>query len=350
MKHPGPNSHPRNSRGSYFERRMAEIAAEQRQPCPTSAPVAPSDSRGTASRPAATATRATAGRTPAADAQRGLAPRKPLDPLQALHLLQQRQTGGTARPLTQIAAPPGAQPMKGTYLRNRTPKPVDPLQALLGDRKAAPISLPVGTLLKSPCAKVWCRRVSALATHPGRRENGIKYLRSGAIRDLTLEAGCISSIVEGETLYEVRVNYPSLAHDFWQKIASEYLKRLDTQLDLLKGHLSDRILQPLWREDSALQPRLTDAHVSCTCPDPVAFCKHVIAVLYGAAVRLEDDPQLLLKFRGVEAQELIQVAQARFQLESAHPERVSRRLPVTTLAQLIDRELVGEPSSAAIAP
>ena len=48
-----------------------------------------------------------------------------------------------------------------------------------------------------------------------------------------------------------------------------------------------------------LLPRTwNDLHASCSCPDCENPCKHIAAVLYVFADRLDDDPWLLLAWRG----------------------------------------------------
>ena len=39
---------------------------------------------------------------------------------------------------------------------------------------------------------------------------------------------------------------------------------------------------------------------SCSCPDWAELCKHVAAVLYGIGRKLDDDPMLLLRLRGID--------------------------------------------------
>ena len=39
---------------------------------------------------------------------------------------------------------------------------------------------------------------------------------------------------------------------------------------------------------------------NCSCPDWATLCKHVAAVLYGIGRKLDDDPMLLLRLRGID--------------------------------------------------
>ncbi|MDR3357733.1 MAG: hypothetical protein LBN96_02515 [Desulfovibrio sp.] len=43
----------------------------------------------------------------------------------------------------------------------------------------------------------------------------------------------------------------------------------------------------------------------CNCPDAARLCKHIAAALYGVGARLDSDPLLFFKLRGVDPGELI---------------------------------------------
>ena len=54
-----------------------------------------------------------------------------------------------------------------------------------------------------------------------------------------------------------------------------------------------------------LPARWSDVRATCSCPDWESPCKHVAAVLYVFADRLDDDPWLLLNWRGRSREELL---------------------------------------------
>jgi uncharacterized Zn finger protein len=54
-----------------------------------------------------------------------------------------------------------------------------------------------------------------------------------------------------------------------------------------------------------LFPAPAEIEMSCSCPDWAEMCKHVAATLYGVGCRLDREPELLFKLRGVDHLELI---------------------------------------------
>ena len=54
-----------------------------------------------------------------------------------------------------------------------------------------------------------------------------------------------------------------------------------------------------------LPARWADVQAECSCPDWGNPCKHVAAVLYVFADRLDDDPWLLLRWRGRERDQVL---------------------------------------------
>jgi uncharacterized Zn finger protein len=54
-----------------------------------------------------------------------------------------------------------------------------------------------------------------------------------------------------------------------------------------------------------LFPAPREINLKCNCPDGARMCKHVAAALYGVGVRLDEDPTLFFKLRGVNVEALI---------------------------------------------
>ena len=76
-------------------------------------------------------------------------------------------------------------------------------------------------------------------------------------------------------------------------------------LELLKGELADHVMDVVADPEVGLFPKEKEIHFSCNCLDWAEMCKHVAAVLYGIAIRIDERPDLLFLLRGVNAQELI---------------------------------------------
>jgi uncharacterized Zn finger protein len=64
-------------------------------------------------------------------------------------------------------------------------------------------------------------------------------------------------------------------------------------------------MERLCRQGGGLFPTPRDIRFSCSCPDHALMCKHVAAVLYGIGARLDEQPELLFRLRGVDESELV---------------------------------------------
>ena len=81
---------------------------------------------------------------------------------------------------------------------------------------------------------------------------------------------------------------------------------------LLAGELPHEIEDVFAEAGAALFPeRGSHLITSCTCPDWATPCKHAAAVCYLMAEAFDDDPFLLLAFRGREREALLAELRAR---------------------------------------
>ena len=89
----------------------------------------------------------------------------------------------------------------------------------------------------------------------------------------------------------------------------------------------------------------------CSCPDYAAMCKHVAAVLYGIGARLDRQPELLFRLRGVDETELIAGMDAGLPMSSAAP-AADKVLISDDLSALfgLDMAVPAEPRRAAAKP
>src|SRR5438309_9488309 len=79
---------------------------------------------------------------------------------------------------------------------------------------------------------------------------------------------------------------------------------------LLRGELSGEVLAVLTHAKDGLFPEPRELELDCSCPDSAEVCKHVAAVLYGVAIRLDARPELFFELRQADQAELIDSATA----------------------------------------
>jgi uncharacterized Zn finger protein len=79
-------------------------------------------------------------------------------------------------------------------------------------------------------------------------------------------------------------------------------------VELLQGRFSEGVMDRICRPKLGLFPSPSEIKLSCSCPDWADMCKHVAAVLYGIGARLDKEPELLFRLRGVDETELVAAA------------------------------------------
>ena len=102
-------------------------------------------------------------------------------------------------------------------------------------------------------------------------------------------------------------------------------------LELLQGRFSTQVMTRLTQTRGGLFPEPGEISMSCSCPDSTVVCKHIAAVFYGVAVRLDQQPELLFRLRNVDHMELISQAGTAAALDEA--------LGVSSSAELAEGDL-----------
>jgi uncharacterized Zn finger protein len=135
----------------------------------------------------------------------------------------------------------------------------------------------------------------------GRLTRGRAYARKGQVISLDVEPGQVSASVQGSrvTPYKVRIGLPKFTELVWAKVEVVLAEQAIHSARLLAGEFPPE-LEPVFAGIGApLFPvRLNDLDLQCSCPDQVVPCKHLAAVFYLLAERFDDDPFLILRWRG----------------------------------------------------
>jgi uncharacterized Zn finger protein len=150
----------------------------------------------------------------------------------------------------------------------------------------------------------WSQRFVAVLESYGlgaRMQRGRRYARQGQVITLDVEAGLLTAQVQGSraTPYRVEIAWPALGSAVWAVVASAFGARAGLAARLLAGEVPPDLEAVFEAAGVPLFPRRW-AHLRahCSCPDWENPCKHLAAVLYVFADLLDDDPWLLLAWRG----------------------------------------------------
>lgn len=168
----------------------------------------------------------------------------------------------------------------------------------------APVIIEGRSIAKSWWGKAWMTNLECYADYENRIGRGKSYVRSNAILDLTIEKGIVRAIVQGSRSkpYNVSIAIKPVPDETWLKIQELTGDEIASLDDLLAGKFP-RELETLLQ--NALFPTPREIDFACSCPDWANMCKHVAAVLYGIANRLDQEPMLFFTLRGRDGQELI---------------------------------------------
>jgi uncharacterized Zn finger protein len=153
--------------------------------------------------------------------------------------------------------------------------------------------------------KAWCDNLESYSDFENRLPRGRTYVRNGSVVDLQIEPGKVTSMVSGSDLYRISIGIRPLAAARWKKFKEQCGGQIGSLVELLQGRLSRGVMEIVTGREFGLFPTPAEIEMSCSCPDWAEMCKHVAATLYGVGSRLDREPELLFKLRGVDHLELI---------------------------------------------
>lgn len=173
---------------------------------------------------------------------------------------------------------------------------------------ARPIRVEGGIRVRSKRGSIgeqwWSRRfidILERVCDSGRLSRGRSYARSGQVLDLELAPGLVKARVQGSrrTPYKVGVKITAYDAGQWQALTGALAAQALYRAKLLAGEMPAEIEDVFRRCRLPLFPTERDLGMDCSCPDWGFPCKHLSAVLYVLAEAFDDDPFLVLAWRGM---------------------------------------------------
>jgi uncharacterized Zn finger protein len=186
--------------------------------------------------------------------------------------------------------------------------------------------------------KAWCSNLESYSDYSNRLPRGRTYARNGSVIDLKIAAGEVTARVSGRDLYDVSVKVAALPQRDWTSICRDCAGEIDSLVELLRGSLSDAVMERICRPKTGLFPAPSEIKFRCSCPDWASMCKHVAAALYGVGARLDTQPELLFLLRKVNQEELIASAGRDLPLSKKGP-AAERVLSADGLSELFGLDL-----------
>lgn len=142
----------------------------------------------------------------------------------------------------------------------------------------------------------------------GRLTRGRNYARRGQVLELSIEAGRIRARVQGSrpTPYAVSIRLRALSQKDWARVEAALASRAAFLAKLLAGEMPTDIEAAFGDCRLSLFPTTAgDLVTRCTCPDVSNPCKHIAATYYLLAEAFDDDPFLILAWRGRNRDQLL---------------------------------------------
>lgn len=193
--------------------------------------------------------------------------------------------------------------------------------------------------------KAWRDNLEYYSDYENRLPRGRTYVRNGSVIDLKIAGSTVQAQVMGSRLYKVEVSVAAVPVSQWKAISADCAGSIDTLVELLQGKLSKAVMERICTPKTGLFPAPKEISFSCSCPDWASMCKHVVAVLYGIGVRLDNQPDLLFSLRRVDAKDLVAQAGAGLPKNKKAP-APAKVLDASLLADVFGIEMVESPPVA----
>ena len=134
-----------------------------------------------------------------------------------------------------------------------------------------------------------------------RLERGKRYARAERVLTVSIEPGLITADVQGSPYepYHVKLTLRVFTGEEWDRAVEALASQALFAAKLLSGEMPENIEDVFAEINLPLFPTSTrELEMACSCPDEVVPCKHVAALYYVLAERLDEDPFLLFRWRG----------------------------------------------------
>ncbi|GAA3627118.1 SWIM zinc finger family protein [Microlunatus ginsengisoli] len=141
-----------------------------------------------------------------------------------------------------------------------------------------------------------------------RLTRGRTYARQGQVLSLEVGSGLVRSRVQGSRAqpYEVRIGLAPFGELVWAKAEIALSEQALPAAKLLAGEVPPELEEIFAAAGSPLFPgSVEELEQDCSCPDWGLPCKHLAATFYLLAEAFDDDPFLILRWRGRERDQLL---------------------------------------------
>ncbi len=186
--------------------------------------------------------------------------------------------------------------------------------------KLSPVEIEGRSIAQTFWGKAWCKNLEQYSDYENRLPRGRSYARHGSVIDLKIGAGEVSGLVNGSSLYKVKITIKGVADAKWKHLVDQCSGQIDSLIELLQGKFSKSVMELITQQELGLFPNPKEIKLNCSCPDYADMCKHVASILYGVGARLDHEPEALFTLRQVNHMDLFATAEAMGGVDAAAPE------------------------------
>ena len=172
-------------------------------------------------------------------------------------------------------------------------------------RTISPVRIDGRKITRTFWGKAWCDNLESYSDYANRLPRGRTYARNGSVVHLEMGAGTIEALVRGSEMYSVELGVKALGRSRWSAVVDACADEVTSLVELLEGRLSRGVMEIVTDRTRGIFPSPSEISLKCSCPDWATMCKHVAAAMYGVGARLDDQPELLFRLRGVDPAQLI---------------------------------------------
>ena len=176
------------------------------------------------------------------------------------------------------------------------------------DATLSPVVIEGRKIAKTWWGMAWCKNLESYADYRNRIGRGSAYVKNGFVVDLKINEGVVLGKVMGTSLYDIIIKIDKLSDSRMIAIADAVGRKIGSVEDLINGKFPSEFGELFLTQNKGLFPSPKEIHMDCSCPDWADMCKHVAAVLYAVGARLDQEPMLFFRLRGVDMNAFIKAS------------------------------------------
>ena len=141
----------------------------------------------------------------------------------------------------------------------------------------------------------------------GRLSRGRTYARRGQVISMDIRNGAVRGVVQGSMSepYESTIMVDRLSSEEWGRVADALMTRPAVVAKMMTSRMPEEMEEIFGNAGLSLFPK--DVETECSCYDWENPCKHTAAVYLIMSQQLDRDPLLMLRLRGMDQKELLEM-------------------------------------------